>query len=301
MSDSPTVSVVIPAYNAEAFLDETIASALAQTYPVLEVLVVDDGSTDGTGAISDGWHEREPRVRRIRQPNCGISGTRNHGAAVARGHWLAWLDADDRWVPEKLERQLLARDHRVSLVYSDRRNFGERGPLPELASEHIDMPSGDVFEALLVQGNFITTSTVVQTRESFWSVGGFTTDERVPVCEDWDLWLRLAAAGHGMQCIRAPLTEYRVHPVSTSRSPKRMTVAREAVVERALDTPAGRALPFAQRRRIRGETLRTNAWDFHRHGYRREAAVAAARAVAVWPASLESLRELLRVVATPAG
>ncbi|MCK6570002.1 glycosyltransferase [Myxococcota bacterium] len=301
MTPAPRVSVVIPAYNAAAYLDETLASALAQTYPVHEILVVDDGSTDGTGAVIEAWHGRDPRVRRIRQPNCGISATRNHGAAVATGEWLAWLDADDRWVPEKLERQILARDARVSLVYTDRRNFGERGPLPEIASEHIDMPSGEVFEALLCQGNFITTSSVVQTRDSFWSVGGFTTDERVPVCEDWDLWLRLAAAGHTVQCILAPLTEYRVHAVSTSRSPKRMTVAREAVVERALNTPAGRSLPFALRQRVRGETLRTNAWDFHRHGFRREAALAAARAVAAWPASLESVRELLRVVVTPAG
>lgn len=290
-----TVSVVIPAYNAARFITETVESALAQSWPVLEVLIVDDGSTDDTGALADALSRRDARVRRVRHPNIGIAATRNHGAAVAKGEWLAWLDADDLWASEKLARQLGAWDGLSNVVYTDRINFGDIGPLPERLSEHMNLVGGDVFEALLTGGNFVTTSSVVQTKRSWEAVGGFSSDPSIPVGEDWDFWLRLAAKGHEFQCIRAPLTRYRVHATGNSRSPERMTSARLAVVERALATDRGRSLPLATRRRILGETLRTNAWDLHRHGFRRQAVLAATRAVATWPLAAANLKELARV------
>jgi glycosyltransferase involved in cell wall biosynthesis len=295
MTDRPPVSVVIPAYNAADFIEETVRSALAQTWPVAEVLVVDDGSTDATGARVDALSAEDRRVRRIRQPNSGIAATRNHGAAVARSEWLAWLDADDLWEPTKLARQLGAWDGRSAILYTDRRNFGDVGPLPPLLSDHVNLPSGEVFEALLLEGNFITTSSVVQTKASWQAVGGYSTDPRIPVCEDWDFWLQLTARCETAQCIRAPLTHYRIHVTGNSRSPERMTTARLAVVRRALATSRGAALPLATRQRILGQTLRTNAWDFHRHGFRRQAVLAAMQAVAAYPAAAENLKELLRV------
>jgi glycosyltransferase involved in cell wall biosynthesis len=100
-----SVSVVIPCYNAARYLHETLSSAMAQTHPPCEILVVDDGSTDESGAIARSFG---PAVRVVRQPNAGESSARNRGISLARGEWIAFLDADDVWVPEKLERQLEA-------------------------------------------------------------------------------------------------------------------------------------------------------------------------------------------------
>jgi glycosyltransferase involved in cell wall biosynthesis len=102
---APTVSVVIPCYNGSRFLRETLASVLRQTEPVREVLVVDDGSTDGSADIAESFG---PPVRVIRQANAGESTARNRGVEEARGDWVAFLDADDVWEPHKLERQLAA-------------------------------------------------------------------------------------------------------------------------------------------------------------------------------------------------
>src|SRR5262249_59293001 len=102
MTESPTISVVIPCYNGARFLRETLASVLAQTLPPLEVLVIDDGSTDDSGAVAESFG---PPVRVIRQPNQGESVARNRGIEEAKGEWVGFLDADDLWNPDKLERQ----------------------------------------------------------------------------------------------------------------------------------------------------------------------------------------------------
>jgi glycosyltransferase involved in cell wall biosynthesis len=104
-SSSPSISVVIPCYNGAKYLRETLASVLAQTHPILEVIVVDDGSTDDSAAIAESVG---PPVRVIRQPNQGESVARNRGIDEARGDWVAFLDADDLWKPEKIAKQVAA-------------------------------------------------------------------------------------------------------------------------------------------------------------------------------------------------
>ncbi len=124
MSKTPTVSVVIPCYNGAPFLRETIDSVLNQTQPALEVILVDDGSTDDSAAIAQSYG---PPVRVIRQENQGESVARNRGMDEARGEWIGLLDADDRWLPHKLERQLDAlhgASPDVVCVYSDFVLFG---------------------------------------------------------------------------------------------------------------------------------------------------------------------------------
>jgi len=119
-----TVSVVIPCYNAAPFLRETLESVLAQTHPPLEVVVVDDGSTDDSSRIAESFG---PPVRVIRQQNQGESVARNRGIAAARGEWVALLDADDVWEPRKLEMQITALSdaHNVVCCYTDSYNFNE--------------------------------------------------------------------------------------------------------------------------------------------------------------------------------
>lgn len=124
MTTAPTISAVIPCYNAAPFLRETVESVLKQTHPALEVIVVDDGSTDDSAAIAESYG---PPVRVIRQQNQGQSAARNRGIDEARGQWVGLLDADDRWLPHKLERQLAALREApddVVCVYSDLIVFG---------------------------------------------------------------------------------------------------------------------------------------------------------------------------------
>ena len=118
--DGELVSVIVPAYNAAATIGETLRSALAQTYPQLEVLVVDDGSTDATADIVRSFVARDPRVRLLQQANAGVAAARNLAIAQSRGAYVAPLDADDLWHPQKIALQLEALRRggpRVGVVY----------------------------------------------------------------------------------------------------------------------------------------------------------------------------------------
>ncbi len=281
------VSVIMPAYNAERFIRESIDSALAQTHPDVEVIVVDDSSTDSTPAILESYGSR---IRVHRQANSGAAASRNAGAALATGDWLALLDADDVWEPRKLERQLAVSTSAIS--YTDRTNIGDRGDLPERQSVVTAMHAGDVFVPLLLEGNFMTSSSVMIRRAAFHSLGGFTTDLRN--AEDWDLWLR-AAARHNVYFCDEPLVRYRFHAGGKSRNHRRMAIARCAVVSRALNSERGRELSWPLRRRIWSETCRTNAWDAGQAGARIDALRDYARAAAAWPLASQPFKEALKV------
>ncbi|MBQ3282994.1 MAG: glycosyltransferase, partial [Atopobiaceae bacterium] len=110
--DLGLVSIVVPVYKVEAFLDECVSSILSQTYPNIEVILVDDGSPDGCGAICDGWAARDDRVRVVHQENAGLSAARNSGVGVARGDWFMFVDSDDYVGPDFCRRPLeLALEH----------------------------------------------------------------------------------------------------------------------------------------------------------------------------------------------
>ena len=134
----PTVSIIIPAYNAEPFIEQAVRSALFQSHEDHEVIVVDDGSTDGTAICLRQFGDR---IRVHQQVNSGVARARNAGVALASGEWIAFLDADDLWLPRKLERQMACAT--APMVYTDRYNFGRRGDLPELQSLVTPMRDGD--------------------------------------------------------------------------------------------------------------------------------------------------------------
>ena len=265
MSDiySHRVSVVVPAYNCDQFVAEAIESALSQTVPPHEVIVVDDGSTDGTAAVLRRFGNR---IRVISQANRGLAGARNAGVAVATGTWLAFLDADDTWLPTKLARQLeVGADPRIAMVYTDRFNIGERGSLPRIQSEIQQMFTGDVFIDLLLLGNHITASSVMIRRDVVLRLGGFGGHCRG--AEDWDLWIRVAESHQVGVCLE-PLVCYRIHQGMMSADPRRMQVARNEVIRGALASPRGQSLPRRVQRRIVAAVARTNAWDASRRGVR---------------------------------
>jgi len=193
----PLASVIIPAYNAERFLRQAVESALAQSYPNLEVIVIDDGSTDGTRRLADELANADARVRVFTQENAGVGAARNRGIAEARGKYVAPLDADDFWYPEKLSRQIALleeRGDRWGLAYCWSRSVDENGtvsdPLPHWPVE------GDIFQALIYRNIIGNASVPLFRSEALREVGGFRTraeQNGAQGCEDWDLTLRVAA------------------------------------------------------------------------------------------------------------
>jgi glycosyltransferase involved in cell wall biosynthesis len=182
-------SIIVIVYNGEQYIERAVQSALGQTVADIEVIVVDDGSSDGSadrvGRIKDS------RLRLVRQSNQGPSAARNTGIREAKSDWIAFLDCDDWWTPDKLEHQLAtaARGTNVALVYSGATTLLEDG---SVLSEAIPRLRGAVLKELLL-GNHITgsSSSVLIRRDVLSELGGFRTD--IHYGEDWDLWLRIAA------------------------------------------------------------------------------------------------------------
>jgi glycosyltransferase involved in cell wall biosynthesis len=221
-----SASVVIPAYNAAAFLEETLAGVLAQSQRPLEVLVVDDGSTDGTGAIAERFGSP---VRCIRQENRGLSEARNRGIREARGGLIALLDADDLWLPAKLERQaaLLEAEPRALAAFTLTDYIDAEGRvLRRSAAPRYP----DLVRALLLHSCVVgPPSAALIRREALDRVGLF--DPRFSQCADWDMWLRLAEAGP-IVYVEEPLVRYRVHASNMSRSIPLLERDTLAVLER---------------------------------------------------------------------
>lgn len=186
---SPLVTVVIPVYNRSRALRATVDSVLAQSFTAWELLIVDDGSTDDTPEVARGY--ADPRVRYLRQENQGHSGARNTGLAEARGEFLAYLDHDDRWLPDKLAQQarLLQNRPGVGLVYGWWRSIDDAG-VPQ-GSDNCPGFRGKVGAELLLGGNFIQSMSLPMMRTDLVrQVGGFNRE--MDIVDDLDLFLRLA-------------------------------------------------------------------------------------------------------------
>jgi len=201
-----SISVVIPAYNASKFITDTIRSVLAQTLPADEVLVIDDGSTDNTAAIAASFG---PPVRVIRTPNSRLPATRNLGVREAKSEWIAFLDADDIWEPNKLERQMqaLSRSPEADLCYTGRIVLVQRGDSARLGDVVPVPPAAKIEQELQKQCKFPPSCVVIR-RSAFLAVGGH--DASFDYVEDWELWLRLLKAGVKFIDCPEPLLQYRV-------------------------------------------------------------------------------------------
>ena len=183
----PRVSAVIPTYDRRDAVLRALASVLAQTRAVDEIVVVDDGSTDGSAAAI---RTAFPQVTVIEQPNRGVSAARNRGIAATSAEWVAFLDSDDAWQPRKIERQLaaLAEQPGMRLCHTDEvwiRNGRRVNPRLRHAK------SGGWIYRNCLELCVISPSAAMVRRDVFTDIGGF--DETLPVCEDYDLWLRLCS------------------------------------------------------------------------------------------------------------
>lgn len=204
----PKVSVVVPAFNQSSYLREALSSALTQSMADLEVIVVDDGSTDDTRAVCASFSDS--RLRYVHQPNDGTMGigARNHAMLLARGEWIAPLDQDDRWATEKLQRQLaiVAGDDVVGAVFCRVRFIGASG---ETTGEQAGpLPDGDVLHPLLTANRYYVSSGMF--RRSLLPRTGLP-HESVGI-GDWYLWLSVARHAR-VAVLNDVLADYRLHPL----------------------------------------------------------------------------------------
>jgi glycosyltransferase involved in cell wall biosynthesis len=212
---TPTVTVVMPAYNAEAFVGEAIESVLAQTYADWQLVVVDDGSTDGTSLVVAAYDD--PRIHLVAIAHSGLPAVaRNRGLTNSDSRYVAFLDADDFWQPKKLARQLAVFDSRpeVGLVHSDFKYLQDGAlerftPPPELTA------AGSQFERLAV-GHYIANSSVMLRRELLARHGLFDEDPRLRGTEDFELWMRVSPFTT-FAYVDEPLMIYRRHTSSTGQ------------------------------------------------------------------------------------
>ena len=188
MKMQPFVAVVIPVHNRRLLLGRAIASVLGQRFRDFECIIVDDGSDDGSGSLPC---LADPRITVIRVPfQRGVSAARNTGVAASTAPWIAFLDSDDEWLPEKLERQAAwVRHNQQFRILQTREAWIRNGVRVNPPATH-EKTGGDLFSASL-ERCMITPSSVMMHRELLAEVGGF--NEAMPACEDYDLWLRITA------------------------------------------------------------------------------------------------------------
>jgi glycosyltransferase involved in cell wall biosynthesis len=292
---TPAVSVVIATYNYGRFLAGALESVLGQTFPDFEVLVVDDGSTDDTPAVVRPFL-RDARVRYYRLPHQKQPRTKNAGIHLARAPLVAFLDADDRWLPSKLEKQvaLFRRDPGLGVAYTRRRLIDADGW--ELEYEQPTLYRGHVL-AEMFRTNFVCFSSAVLRRSLLEETGLF--DEALELAIDYDLWLRAARRAR-FDYVDEPIVLYRVGHANLSRRHEERLDAAMRIMRRFLDEHGGRALlPPAVVARAWAETY--TSVGRARHG---RSALAAlpwyARAVAIRPGHLPAWRGLAGLPVPPA-
>jgi glycosyltransferase involved in cell wall biosynthesis len=246
-----SVTVVIPCFNYARFIREAVDSALAQTVPPLEVIVIDDGSTDGTPEVM-ATYASDPRVRYLGQENRGLSAARNAGIHAARGEFIALLDADDRWKPEKLSRQLdKFTEETVGLVYCGREVFDENGV------QDLNLADGSkckhALEWLTITTLFCPSSVIIR-RRCFTEHGGF--DESLRKVEDREMWIRLAKHWH-FRCVPDCLVEWRRHGSALNMQTDGMEAAFRETLRRAFADG-----PLQRRRLLQAKARAFMHFDF---------------------------------------
>jgi teichuronic acid biosynthesis glycosyltransferase TuaG len=212
MEKNELISIITPAYNAADFIAQTIQSVQAQTYTNWEMLIVDDGSTDSTEQVIKQFANADARVKYIYQDNGRQGKARNNAIRQAQGNYLAFLDADDVWVENKLETQLsFIKTQQADLIFSDAYYFSDK--LTSETSMQIKTTTyqGEQGLKAFLIANRIPILTVFCRKELIVNLGGFTEDRRIQNAEDYHLWLKLLMHGKKLVAQDAVLAYYRVH------------------------------------------------------------------------------------------
>jgi glycosyltransferase involved in cell wall biosynthesis len=231
----PAVSVVVTCFNYGRYVAGCLESVVAQTFDDFEIVVVDDGSTDDSAEIIRRY-TADPRIRLIQQANGGQAKAKNVGVRASNGEFVAFLDADDEWEPDKIRRQMpLFADPAVGVVFSRMRCIDPQGTpivLPPPVRE-MTPRRGRVTSHLFID-NFVPFSSSVVRRAAFGAKAPF--DETLPMGIDWDLWLRLSVV-HSFDFIDAPLLRYRLgHPDQMSRQSEVRQTCSDRIMRRFVET-----------------------------------------------------------------
>ena len=212
------VSIIIPAYNCASYLTETVNSVQQQTYPHFEIIIVNDGSTDATLSVAQQLAQNDARIKVLSQSNSKQGKTRNKGVAAASGKYIAFLDGDDIWLPNKIELQIAALEEQgVDLVFSDgficlNNDLNLREHTFQITQKIFDRNDLELF----YRQNQVPTSTVLCTKAAFDKAGGFDEELEVQNCEDYLLWVRMLDKGCRFYGLDVNLILYRVHPTSST-------------------------------------------------------------------------------------
>jgi glycosyltransferase involved in cell wall biosynthesis len=236
--DKELVSVIIPAFNAAGHIRPTLNSVLAQTYQALEVIVVDDGSTDATSGIVEEFAKKDARVQLVRQHNAGVGAARNAAIGKAHGKYIAPLDADDLFFPEKLEKQVACMERcgsEIGLVYCGSTIIDEHGNFVRKAE--LQMLEGRLRRALVLRNVVGNASVPLFRATALEKVGSYLTrvEQRgAQGCEDWDLNLRIAEE-YGIRFVPEHLLAYRESGSSMSVDAETMAASFAVIVQRTRD------------------------------------------------------------------
>jgi len=307
-SATPTISVVIPNYNNAGTLARAIDSVLAQDHPAHEIIVVDDGSTDDSRRVAAAFGDR---IRFVRQPNGGVSSARNHGVRIATGDWIAFLDADDVYLPGRLSAHArwIAREPDVDFLLADQEFRDADGKLRQLTidacaagrallARHpgaVEMPlAKDDFEAMVADG-FAEIRTLTLPRATFLALGGFPAEHKIG--EDLYFFIRLFAASRRGGVVNLPLAVYYIYPDSALRRDPILSQRRYVAALEALGTEMrsiGGALRRGWQARLRQGRLSLAYMYLRRHDRRRALAAVTPQ---LWTSpSLAALRDIASIV-----
>lgn len=290
------ISVVVPSYNRSDLILSALESIRTQTFRPIEIVVVDDGSTDDTCEVVSEWARKnvEPgklRLRLAQQANQGANAARNLGIREASGEVIAFLDSDDRWLPEKLEKQiaLLNSEDEIGGVYCGLRNvdlLSGKKDTPEPRT----YPTGDLLQQLLVHDVTEATSCWIVRKKCFQQVGTFDTD--LPARQDWDMWIRLSEK-YKIECVPEILVEMGNHLGERVRSKAEREILAHRVIFRKYAC-LRRKFPFWLSLIARSAMYRRRGRVyFHRKISWSRALLMQIIAIAVWPFNFDSYAALM--------
>ncbi len=239
-----SISVIIPVFNGEKTIEETVDSILNQTFKDIEIIIINDGSTDATLEIIKNISDS--RIKIFSYPNAGLSASRNRGIDRAKEEYISFIDADDLWTPDKLESQLkaLQKNTQAAVAYSWTDYIDESSKF--IKSGRRIKVNGDAFSKLLVT-NFLENGSNPLIRQKAFDIGGF--DESLTAAEDIDMWLRLAA-NYEFVCVEKPQILYRTSTTSMSTNLKKQEAASLKVIERAFSYPKAEKLQHLKKQSL---------------------------------------------------
>lgn len=248
----PLISIIMPAYNAGRFIDDAIRSVKAQHYNHWELIVIDDGSVDGTAAIVKQHRQADGRVVYHYQSNAGLGGARNTGLKLASGEWIGFLDADDLWTADKLQQQVDVMEATgADVIFSEGYYLHESGEMKPYSSLHGIYEGGAMYRSLMVHNSIAVLSVLIR-KAIVSQIGLQETHGLARGCEDWDYWLRACRANALFYGIAKPLFMYRLHAAAMSNDHVRMRIAGAYVLAKNFNA---KQLPEGPRRKIKKTLL----------------------------------------------